>query len=118
VENGGNIIINPSSDSWFGDSPGSAHHLSLALFRSVEYRVPMIRASNSGISAFIQASGKITSQTSLKSATSQVATVSIPVKRSFYAMWGDWFLYLISFIFVLDYCFRRSSLGYRGRSSL
>lgn len=109
VDKGGNIIINPVSDSWFHDSPGSAHHLSLALFRSVEYRIPLVRAANSGISAFVSASGEIIKQTPLVEPGSLVATIAIPAERSPYAHWGDWFLYLASLLVLIDSLLRRKT---------
>lgn len=104
IQAGGNVIINPVSDTWFGDSPGSLHHLSLALFRSLENRVPLVRAANSGVSAVVQASGKIEehSLTRLNQADALVATVLVPPQRSFYALYGDCFLYFISLLFLLD----------------
>ncbi len=108
ISAGGNIIINPVSDTWFGRSSGSHHHFSLALFRSVEYRVPFIRVANSGISAFVEASGEIVpgSLTPLMEQHSQVFSVSIPkrgpMQLSAYAAWGDWFLYLITIVFIAD----------------
>ena len=52
---GGNIIVNMSDDAWFGQSSAANIHLSLALFRSAEYRVPLVRVTNSGFGAFVQA---------------------------------------------------------------
>lgn len=100
VDRGGNIIVNPVSDSWFGESTGSAHHFSLAMFRSVEYRIPFVRVANSGISAFVSASGKIIKSTDLNTQSALTATVFIPEQRSIYARWGDGFLYVISLIFI------------------
>lgn len=101
VDRGGNIIVNPVSDSWFGDSAGSAQHFSLALFRAVEYRLPLVRVANSGISAIVTASGKIEEETRLLEKTSLSATVKIPGERSVYARWGESFLYVISLLFIL-----------------
>ncbi|MCB2225473.1 MAG: apolipoprotein N-acyltransferase [Desulfarculaceae bacterium] len=56
---GGNLIINLSDDAWFGSSQAAARHLSLALLRSVEFRVPLVRATNSGLGAHVAASGEI-----------------------------------------------------------
>lgn len=96
VEAGGNIIINPVSDTWFGDSRGSALHLALGLIRSIEYRVPFVRVANSGISVAINPSGEIVpdSETQLNTRDFRLNTVLIPEKRSHYSRFGDWFLYL------------------------
>lgn len=59
VEKGGNIVVSMADDAWFGNSPAAKMHLSLVLFRTIENRVPMVRVTNSGYGAFIQASGEI-----------------------------------------------------------
>lgn len=102
VDNGGNIIINPVSDSWFGESQASAHHFALALFKTVEFRVPLVRAANSGISAMVTAGGEIIdgTETQLMTDTVRSSTVAIPAERSFYAKHGDIFLYAISTLLV------------------
>lgn len=104
VQQGGNIIINPVSDSWFGNSAGSALHFSLALFRSIEYRIPLVRVANSGISAYVQASGKIlpASQTQLMTQDSKVFSVALADTSTLYGQFGDWFIYLLSLLFLAD----------------
>lgn len=108
VAQGGNLIINPVSDTWFGKSSGSIHHFSLALFRTVENRIPWVRASNSGISAVVEASGKVVpgSMTALKETNSVVHTLAINKPSSLYSRWGDWFLYLLTVLFSIDLIFR------------
>ena len=54
-----NFIINISEDGWFGDSIGPYQHLTQAVFRAVEQGVPIVRSTNTGISAYISPNGKI-----------------------------------------------------------
>ena len=58
VEQGADIIINPGNDGWFGEV-GALSHLSLILLRSIEYRLPLIRVNNSGVSTVINHKGEI-----------------------------------------------------------
>lgn len=58
VEQGADIIINPGNDGWFGEV-GALSHLSLTLIRSIEYRLPLIRVNNSGVSTVINHKGEI-----------------------------------------------------------
>lgn len=53
------ILINVSNDAWFGDSIAPHQHLEIARMRSLEVGRPAIRATNTGISAFISHTGKI-----------------------------------------------------------
>ncbi len=96
VRAGGNIIVNMSDDAWFGDSTAANIHLSLALFRSVEYRIPLVRAANPGFGAFVRATGEIESGslTPLFDATAQAYTLHVPQKTSIYFYLGDRLLYL------------------------
>jgi apolipoprotein N-acyltransferase len=53
------ILINVSNDAWFGDSIAPHQHLEIARMRSLEVGRAAIRATNTGISAFISHTGKI-----------------------------------------------------------
>ena len=54
-----NYIINVSNDTWFGNSFGPYQHLEISRIRSVENNIPIIRATNDGISALIDNKGTI-----------------------------------------------------------
>ena len=54
-----NILINTSNDAWFGDSLAPHQHLEIAQMRSLETGRPMVRATNTGQSAFIDYQGGI-----------------------------------------------------------
>jgi apolipoprotein N-acyltransferase len=58
-----NLLVNLTSDSWFGAETEPWQHLALAVFASVELRVSMVRAVNSGISAFIDPNGRVLKKT-------------------------------------------------------
>jgi len=52
-------LVNITNDAWFGRSAASEQHLSMVALRAVELRVPIVRAANTGVSAFIDARGHI-----------------------------------------------------------
>jgi len=60
---GPNAFINITNDAWFGRTAEPYQHLALAVFRSVEHRIEMVRAVNTGISAHIDAAGRVRDQT-------------------------------------------------------
>ena len=58
-----NLLVNLTSDSWFGAETEPWEHLALSVFASVELRVSMVRAVNSGVSALIDANGRVVKKT-------------------------------------------------------
>ena len=54
------LLVNASNDGWFGDSDGIRRlHNQVARFRSIENRVPLVRAVNTGISCMVDSSGRL-----------------------------------------------------------
>jgi len=54
-----NLLVNASNDAWFGDSLAPHQHLQIAQMRALETGRPMVRSTNTGISAFIDYRGRI-----------------------------------------------------------
>ena len=54
-----NGIVMLSVDSWFGPTKGPVQHLNIARMRAMELQKPMLRATNSGITAYIDEHGKV-----------------------------------------------------------
>ena len=52
-------IVNVSNDAWFGVTSGPLQHLNLASYRAIETGLPIIRATPTGVSALIDARGRI-----------------------------------------------------------
>jgi apolipoprotein N-acyltransferase len=57
------VLINLTNDTWFGEKAEPWQHLALAVFTSVEQRTFMVRAVNSGVSAVIDANGRVVQRT-------------------------------------------------------
>lgn len=56
------IMVNTSNDAWFGDSFAAHQHLEMARVRATEFAKPIARATNNGVTAFVDARGNIVSQ--------------------------------------------------------
>ena len=93
------VLLNLSNDGWFTtvDDDGTIHgsseqemHLAISVFRSVEHRVPLARAANTGISAVIDGNGKIVASLPAAKEGVLVETVPLDPRKGFYTYWGDW----------------------------
>ncbi|MCA9705350.1 MAG: apolipoprotein N-acyltransferase, partial [Myxococcales bacterium] len=60
---GVHVLVNLTNDAWFGKTHEPAQHLGLAVFRTVEHRKGMVRAVNTGISTYIDPTGRAVAKT-------------------------------------------------------
>jgi apolipoprotein N-acyltransferase len=92
VRAGAELIVTLSNDSWFAVGLGPRLHLVVAAFRSIETRRPQVRATTTGVSALITASGELLDTADVHARTALVGTVR-PESRATTLMlaWGDWF---------------------------
>ena len=54
-----NVLVNVSDDAWFGDSIAPHQHLEISRMRALETGRDLLRATNTGISAIIDAQGRV-----------------------------------------------------------
>lgn len=89
---GSELILNITNDSWFGPYGEPYLHLALSVFRSIETRLPQLRATNTGFSALITAQGDILQRTPLSEPT--ILKTRFPVTRPIPTLikrWGNWY---------------------------
>jgi apolipoprotein N-acyltransferase len=103
-----NVLVNLTNDAWFGMTSAPYQHLCMAAFRAVENRIPMIRAANTGLSAYIGPQGKIVAQSSLFDEAVLMGSLNVATPPlTIYARFGDLFaltsliLALIGIVFSL-----------------
>lgn len=65
VKNGAELFINVSNDAWYDRTSAAEQHLHLSLMRTVEQKRFLVRAGNTGISAFVDDYGRIMAQSDL-----------------------------------------------------
>lgn len=88
-------IVNITNDAWFGVSSGPYQHLASARLRTIEEGLPMLRAANTGISAVIDAYGRVLD--SLDMEREGIIDHAIPPARppTPYSRWHDWTLLVL-----------------------
>lgn len=92
------FLVNLTNDGWFHGSSELDQHLITAAFRAVECRTPVVRAVNTGISAFIDGDGVIRQraidpETGKSKQVEAILSDFIPLENrtSLYLRGGDWF---------------------------
>ncbi len=92
--NGADLLVNLTNDAWYGRTSAPYQHLSLCVFRAIESRRSFIRAANTGISGFIDPTGRIENTTGLF--VDALASHDVPAltHQSIYTRIGDAFAWL------------------------
>lgn len=98
---GAQLFVNITNDAWFFQTAAPYQHLAVNVLRAVENGRPVLRAANTGFSAYIDARGNLQAKSGLF--TQEILTVSVPLsvrkEGTFYARWGDWFAWVCALLF-------------------
>ena len=94
MKEGANLFVNITNDAWFGRTSAPYQHLSMYSLRAVENRAPVVRAANTGISAFIDERGVITSSKGIFERGYLKAQIYVSGSKTFYTGLGDLFAYI------------------------
>ena len=95
-----NILLTVSNDTWFGRSIGPIQHLEIAQNRALEHKKPLIRSTNSGISAIISRNGQIIEKQEYFEEKSIKETVILYSGNTIYSKFGNWPLKIILVIYL------------------
>ncbi len=96
------LIVNITNDAWFGKSIESSQHLELARLRSIEFRLPILRATNSGITTQFDILGRNFSETDIFTQAERIYPTAIPVKdqSTLYSTWGNTPVWIFLFFYL------------------
>jgi apolipoprotein N-acyltransferase len=90
VRRGARWLVNVTNDEWFGNSAALYQHAAMAVFRAVENHVPLARCANTGLTAVIDASGRVTSRLPVFAPGVLVARLGVPGRETPFTRFGDW----------------------------
>ena len=82
-------ILQITNDAWFGTLTGPYQHLAQARFRAIEQGLPLVRVANTGISAVVDARGRIVAE--LPRGIPAYLDAGLPgaLAETPYARWGE-----------------------------
>lgn len=89
VRKGARILVNITSDGWYGRSLGPVEHFELARFRCIENNVPLVRCAKTGISAIISPTGRIIKKLGLFERGTLIGKVEEGSNGTIYTKIGD-----------------------------
>jgi len=110
VKRGANILVNLTNDGWYDKTCAVYQHAYLSVFRAVENGVPLVRATNTGLSCFIDHTGKINAIKPFIS-TGESMDIKIPRNKTFYTEYGDIFGLFCVFLFFLLVVLPKNSIA-------
>ena len=102
VNNGAEILIYFVNDGWYETPPEPQQHAKQSIYRAIEFRRPVIRCANTGISQIIDKKGNITHKLDLNDKGVISASIIPSSQMTFYAKYGDIFAIInISLVSIL-----------------
>lgn len=82
-------VLQATNDAWFGQISGPFQHLAQARFRAIEMGLPVVRAANTGVSAVIDARGRMQASLGLGQAAVLDAPLPAADAPTVFARWGE-----------------------------
>jgi apolipoprotein N-acyltransferase len=104
---GNHFIVNHTNDSWYGDTAEPRQHLFLSKWRALEFKLPIIRSTNTGISSVIYPDGSESPQLG----TGKVGILDVNVHLgsglpTFYQLYGIYPVIGIFLLLIISYLIR------------
>jgi apolipoprotein N-acyltransferase len=112
-------IVNLSDDAWFGVTSGPWQHLNLASYRAIEEGLPILRATPTGVSAVIDAYGRIVPGKLLGQGAAGVIDAPLPpaLPPTLFDRWGEAaFWAMLWFSAAVCGCARVATLRHNGKA--
>ncbi len=101
VRKGAQLLAVITNDAWWGNTPGYKQHLSYSRLRAIETRRWVARCGNTGVSAFIDPTGKIVDRTPWWEPALLEGEVQLLQGQTFFVRYGDMVGRVAVFLFLL-----------------
>lgn len=102
---GNHFIVNHTNDSWYGDTAEPHQHLFLSKWRALEFQLPIIRSTNTGISSVIFPDGSESARLGVGDVNT--LDVKVPINKPLATVYQDWgalpLLILVGLIYLLTW---------------
>lgn len=105
------MLVNVSNDAWFGNTAAPHQHEQKARMRAREFARPMIRVTNTGVSAAIDYRGNVVGR--IGHNTTGILDVSVQPRSGYtpYARTGNWPIFILCMAIFLVVALKRSMSG-------
>lgn len=84
------VLLNLTDDVWFGPTNAPELHLMVQVARAVELRRPLVRSTATGISALVDAAGRVQMRTGVWQSDARIVTAEVRDLDSLFRLWGPW----------------------------
>jgi apolipoprotein N-acyltransferase len=102
ADEGADVLINISNDGYLGPTPVMRQHLANAVFRAVENSRPVLRVTNTGITAYISERGEVRDATRGFEPATRTWTVRRAASgKTFYTKQGELFVFICAALSLL-----------------
>ncbi len=110
VRNGAEVIVTVTNDAWYDGTSAPAQHLRQARLRAVETDRYVLRAATTGISAFIDPSGRVVESIPMGREGILYAKFQPRTSVTPYVRFGDWFAWTSVIVVLIALFYARRNL--------
>jgi apolipoprotein N-acyltransferase len=107
IRNGADVIVTITNDAWFDGTSAPAQHLGQARLRAIEGDRYMLRAATTGISAFIDPTGRVLEALPMGRDGTIYAKFQRRTTMTPYMRFGDWFAWTAMVVVLIALIYAR-----------
>jgi apolipoprotein N-acyltransferase len=107
VVNGANVLVTITNDAWYDGTSAPRQHLNQARLRAVENDRYLLRAGTTGISAFVDPTGRVIQELAMGRQGIVYADFQPRSTTTPYVRFGDWFAWMASAVTIVAVFWRR-----------